>query len=102
MDDVERWLVEKEKEKETGSQQQTHQSHAGSDVSQDISDIREEMTELQGRMSEIGREMAKLATSPHPEQYTCEGPSSPQGCVLGFRGRSPLDDCLSYTFIPDG
>ncbi|KAF9644209.1 hypothetical protein BDM02DRAFT_3103320, partial [Thelephora ganbajun] len=64
MDDVERWLVEKEKEKEAQSQHQGQQSHANSDVSQDISDIREEMTELQGRMSEIGREMAKLATSP--------------------------------------
>ena len=60
MDDVERWLVEKEKEKGAQSQR----SHIGPDVGQDISDIREEMTELQGRMSEIGREMAKLATSP--------------------------------------
>ena len=64
MDDVERWLVEKEKEKEPQGQHQNQRSHADSDVSQDISDIREEMTELQGRMSEIGREMAKLATSP--------------------------------------
>lgn len=66
MDDVERWLVEKEKEKEkeSPSQQQGRQSRAAPDLSQDISDIREEMTELQGRMSEIGREMAKLATSP--------------------------------------
>ena len=66
MDDVERWLVEKEKEKEkeAQSQHQSQQSRPGSDVTQDISDIREEMTELQGRMSEIGREMAKLATSP--------------------------------------
>lgn len=60
MDDVERWLVEKEKEKETHNQQ----SHTGPELNQDIFDIREEMTELQGRMSEIGREMAKLATSP--------------------------------------
>ena len=64
MDDVERWLVEKEKEKEPRSQQRSQQSPAALDLSQDISDIREEMTELQGRMSEIGREMAKLATSP--------------------------------------
>lgn len=64
MDDVERWLVEKEKEKESQGQPQSQQSHTGPDLSQDISDIREEMTELQGRMSEIGREMAKLATSP--------------------------------------
>jgi len=64
MDDVERWLVEKEKEKEAQNQNPGQQSHVASDASQDISDIREEMTELQGRMSEIGREMAKLATSP--------------------------------------
>jgi len=64
MDDVEKWLVEKEKEKETQTQHQGQQSHADLECTQDISDIREEMTELQGRMSEIGREMAKLATSP--------------------------------------
>ena len=63
MDDVERWLVEKEK-KETHNPQQSQQSRGAPDFGQDISDIREEMTELQGRMSEIGREMAKLATSP--------------------------------------
>ena len=73
MDDVERWLVEKEKEKETRNQHQSQQSHPDSDVSQDISDIREEMTELQGRMSEIGREMAKLATSPHANNTPVRG-----------------------------
>ena len=72
MDDVERWLVEKEKEKEAQGQHPGQQSHASSEVSQDISDIREEMTELQGRMSEIGREMAKLATSP---SHLSNGPS---------------------------
>jgi hypothetical protein len=64
MDDVERWLVEKEKDKENQNPQQGQQSRTALDHGQDISDIREEMTELQGRMSEIGREMAKLATSP--------------------------------------
>jgi len=71
MDDVERWLVEKEKEKEAQGQR----SHAGPDASQDISDIREEMTELQGRMSEIGREMAKLVTSPHLNNTPAKGHS---------------------------
>jgi len=71
MDDVERWLVEKEKEKEAQGQQ----SHAGPEASQDISDIREEMTELQGRMSEIGREMAKLATSSHLNSTPAKGHS---------------------------
>ena len=75
MDDVERWLVEKEKEREPQSQQRNRQSPAASDFNQDISDIREEMTELQGRMSEIGREMAKLATSPsHLSNVPSRGP----------------------------
>ena len=72
MNDVERWLVEKEKEKEPQGQQQYS---ASPDLSQDISDIREEMVELQGRMSEIGREMAKLATSPsHLSNVPSRGP----------------------------
>ena len=73
MDDVERWLVEKEKEKETPSPNQSQQSRAGPDFSQDISDIREEMTELQGRMSEIGRDMAKLAISSHMNDTPARG-----------------------------
>ena len=62
MGDVERWLVEKEKDSQ--SQHQGQQSRDTPDLSQDVSDIREEMTKLQGRMSKIGREMAKLATFP--------------------------------------
>ena len=57
MNDVERWLVDKEKEKqETGSVKETLKHH-------DLQDMREEIAELQGRVGEIGREMAKLATS---------------------------------------
>jgi len=96
MDDVERWLVEKEKEKESQGQHQSQRSHAGSDVSQDISDIREEMTELQGRMSEIGREMAKLATSPSNlsnapsrSHHVHRAPSSPSETALRSMTTSP-------------
>ena len=98
MDDVERWLVEKEKEKEkeAPNQPQSQRAHADPDVSQDISDIREEMTELQGRMSEIGREMAKLATSPsHLNNAPSRGhqvhraPSSPSEIAVLSMTASP-------------
>lgn len=60
MNDVERWLVDKEKEKqETASVKGT----AGEDVHPHLQDMREEITELQGRVGLLGREMAKLATS---------------------------------------
>ncbi|RPD61764.1 hypothetical protein L226DRAFT_506723 [Lentinus tigrinus ALCF2SS1-7] len=53
MDDVERWLVDKEHEKEG--------SHAPGGP---LNEIREEMAELQGRIGELGREMAKMVTAP--------------------------------------
>jgi hypothetical protein len=60
MNDVERWLVDKEKEKqETASVKETPKD----DMQHDLHDMREEIAELQGRVGELGREMAKLATS---------------------------------------
>ncbi|KAF9484305.1 hypothetical protein BDN70DRAFT_826014 [Pholiota conissans] len=61
MNDVERWLVDKEKAKTdessaTGVQQPQ--------VQQELQEMREEVSELQGRVGELGREMAKLATAP--------------------------------------
>lgn len=60
MDDVERWLVEKEREKE--------EAHANGETGgvpdSALSEIREEIAELQGRIGELGREMAKMVTSP--------------------------------------
>ncbi|KAI0719813.1 hypothetical protein C8T65DRAFT_635248 [Cerioporus squamosus] len=57
MDDVERWLVDKEREKEA--------SHGpNGDSGGALHEIREEMAELQGRIGELGREMAKMATAP--------------------------------------
>ncbi|KAJ6598957.1 hypothetical protein DFH09DRAFT_1129647 [Mycena vulgaris] len=61
MGDVERWLVDKENEKE----QSLHEpSHNKEEAGEGLSDIREGLQELQSRVSSLGREMAKLATAP--------------------------------------
>ncbi|GBE89780.1 predicted protein [Sparassis crispa] len=60
MDDVERWLVEKDKgEKEKGST-----DGENGDAAAAMDEVREELAELQGRLSELGREMAKMITAP--------------------------------------
>ncbi|KII91568.1 hypothetical protein PLICRDRAFT_105554 [Plicaturopsis crispa FD-325 SS-3] len=59
MSDVERWLVDKEQEKE-----KAESIHPGTQASTVVGEIREEVAELQGRVGELGREMAKLATAP--------------------------------------
>ncbi|KAF9531111.1 hypothetical protein CPB83DRAFT_726857, partial [Crepidotus variabilis] len=64
MNDVERWLVDKEKEKDKQDTGSVNASSSNEAVTQDLHEIREEMSELQGRVGELGREMAKLATSP--------------------------------------
>lgn len=58
MNDVERWLVDKEKEKTEAKETKLP------DTQQELQEMREEMSELQGRFGELGREMAKLATAP--------------------------------------
>lgn len=65
MGDVERWLVDKEKEKEhaaTSSHQPTSSNSEA--VSEEMRELREEIVELQGRVGEIGREMARMAIAP--------------------------------------
>lgn len=63
MDDVERWLVEKEREKEAkGSNGDEHGDAA--DVESALNEVREELAEMQGRIGELGREMAKMVTAP--------------------------------------
>ncbi|KAH9931517.1 uncharacterized protein B0H18DRAFT_1140423 [Fomitopsis serialis] len=62
MDDVERWLVEKEKEKETGTKPRVNGTDAEGEGG--LSEVREELAEMQARVSELGREMAKLITAP--------------------------------------
>ncbi|TFY63090.1 hypothetical protein EVG20_g6463 [Dentipellis fragilis] len=63
MSDVERWLVEKEKEKEDMLSQKEEDDHDEPDENA-INEMRNEIMELQGRIGELGREMAKLATAP--------------------------------------
>ncbi|KAJ7638916.1 hypothetical protein FB45DRAFT_904258 [Roridomyces roridus] len=90
MGDVERWLVDKENEKEQ-SIQEASVGHKEASVSKEdgeeaISEIREGLQELQSRVSSLGREMAKLATAPsnlsqsnqarHPVE-TVPGPITP-------------------------
>jgi len=62
MDDVERWIVEKEKEKETGTRPRMNGTDAEGEGG--LSEVREELAEMQARVSELGREMAKLITAP--------------------------------------
>lgn len=77
MGDVERWLVDKEKEKEeeetapaaaaaASSTSEKSSFHSDDDEGRDsaLGEIREEIVELQGRVGELGREMAKLMTAP--------------------------------------
>lgn len=78
MDDVERWLVEKEREKE-----ESHAPNGGAGISDGaLSEVREEMAELQGRIGELGREMAKMVTAPG---NLSSGPSRSAATV----GRAP-------------
>ncbi|KAG5641097.1 hypothetical protein DXG03_006034 [Asterophora parasitica] len=58
MSDVERWLVDKEKEKVTGKKS------VQGDTAQVVQDMKNSITELEGRLGELGREMATLVTSP--------------------------------------
>ncbi|CCM05483.1 uncharacterized protein FIBRA_07704 [Fibroporia radiculosa] len=63
MDDVERWLVEKEREKTQSSVNST-KDEDDDNIEGAMSEVREELAELQGRVGELGREMAKLITAP--------------------------------------
>lgn len=62
MSDVERWLVDKEKEKEDTDS--LHKESHASSITHDLQDLKGDLSELQGRVGELGREMAKLATAP--------------------------------------
>ncbi|KAJ7904619.1 hypothetical protein B0H14DRAFT_2663683 [Mycena olivaceomarginata] len=61
MGDVERWLVDKENEKESQPEPSSQKKEDGGEA---LSDIREGLQELESRVSALGREMAKLATAP--------------------------------------
>lgn len=61
MNNVERWLADKEKDKE----EEASMKEESKEISlQELQEIREEVSELQDRFGELGREMAKLATAP--------------------------------------
>ena len=61
MNDVERWLADKEKDKE----EEASMKEETKEISlQELQEIREEVSELQDRFGELGREMTKLATAP--------------------------------------
>ena len=65
MSDVERWLVDKEKEKENGdSLAEDKKAREKTPPTEELHEMRDEITELQGRVGELGREMANLATAP--------------------------------------
>ena len=77
MSDVEKWLVEKEKEKQSTQESQAQESQAR--ILGDVRIVRDEVTELQGRVGQLGRELAKLATSP---ETLSAAPSSQTAPVL--------------------
>ncbi|KAJ6539450.1 hypothetical protein B0H19DRAFT_1179161 [Mycena capillaripes] len=62
MGDVERWLVDKENEKEQSQHEPS--SHNKQEGGEGLSEIREGLQELESRVATLGREMAKLATAP--------------------------------------
>ena len=71
MNDIERWLIdkeaekEKEKEKEKQSESESLRHASLTDhVKDEIHDLRDEVVELQGRLRELGRETVKIATGP--------------------------------------
>ena len=65
MNDVERWLVDKEKAKEetTSVKNSPKEQTLKEDNRYDLQEMREEIVELQGRVGMLGREMAKLASN---------------------------------------
>ncbi|KAJ7180201.1 hypothetical protein C8R43DRAFT_392484 [Mycena crocata] len=65
MGDVERWLVDKENEKEQPLDGPSSQGKEGKEADvEGLSEVREGLQELQSRVSSLGREMAKLAIAP--------------------------------------
>jgi len=66
MGDVERWLVEKENEKEGQVEDAatTTNGSSSSALEGTVNDMRDELMEMQGRIGELGREVAKFVTSP--------------------------------------
>jgi len=65
MGDVERWLVEKENEREGQVEDATTTNGSSSSALEgSVNEMRDELMEMQGRIGELGREVARLVTSP--------------------------------------
>ena len=83
MNDVERWLVEKEKEKESQKESTPSKTEGQSatvpEPSHELGEIKEELAELQGRVIELGREMARMNSRHSPESPSSSLPSSHMG-----------------------
>jgi hypothetical protein len=82
MDDVEGWLVEKEKEREesgaSGPAVTSHKTGEPPNMNAAIAELRDELAEVQGRIGELGREMAKMVTAP---ANLSSGPSRPSTSI---------------------
>ncbi|KAI0251515.1 hypothetical protein BJV78DRAFT_1210251 [Lactifluus subvellereus] len=63
MGDVERWLVEKENDKD-GEKGDVSRTSEPSVLEGSVNEMRDELLEVQGRIGELGREMARLVTAP--------------------------------------
>ncbi|EJD51803.1 hypothetical protein AURDEDRAFT_98436 [Auricularia subglabra TFB-10046 SS5] len=85
MNDVEKWLVDKEKERDTVKAPQPDPStmFQQATVAKDVEDMKDELSELKGRITEIGREMVTIrrdasrqqaAPSPAPAPVPAQAP----------------------------
>jgi hypothetical protein len=63
MSDVEKWLVDKERDREEHPRVASSSTAQSSVLESEVEGMREEMAELQGRIGTLGREMAKMAMS---------------------------------------
>lgn len=90
MDDVERWLVEKEKDRED----HTSRRHGGDGSGYEgvLNEMREEVAELSGRIGELGREMARIVASP---ANLSSGPNRPSASF----GRAPSTSSMAVRSI---
>ena len=91
MNDVERWLVEKEKDKDkedgkedskTTPSKVDEQPSTAPIPSHELSEIREELAELQGRVGELGRGMARMSSRHSPVSASSSLPPSHMGSAL--------------------
>ncbi|THH26524.1 hypothetical protein EUX98_g7668 [Antrodiella citrinella] len=92
MDDVERWLVEKESEKDHEKRPDESQQNSDPNSAAALQELREELGEVSGRIGELGREMAKLLVSPG---NLSSGPSRSGPAV----GRAPSTNSIAVRSI---